>query len=702
MRVLLARISGSLLPALLLGACSKSPDQAAPVSGPVALSAETLKTLQTVTADRAVRLVWLEEPDSAQPERQLFAYGSADGLGLRTVPEATGDLARPLLTGDGESIVFTKINARSDGGKSAFMPEMFTCPWAGGQPKSLGSGMALDLWRDPANNTVYVYAVEQLLPGNINRLAGEKLLRFRLDQPEEKEIIWTATPLGTEQFQLSADGRRAAGLFPFPKAGVADLTAQTLTPLPAGAWPALCPDNSYAAALLDGSRRRLRVFAPNLDPGWELTFMGASGWRDGGVLHPRWSNDPSVMVCTGPYPEEGSASDICLVRFRDDLRTIQHVVRLTEGRRAFSPAAWVEDGSFSLTALPQQPVLIPQPAPKPWPIATDSLLFAWENNHRTAPLPQAPAALTPHGFALWGRYAAMDPSGGWFQADPAVAAKISQECAASSAWAMEMILTERQAPPPVSVRLAALLLDDGREAFAVYRVDRKLVLRLLLGGGPEKPAQVYPVILTNLAIEADRPVHLALSIRNNRLACWLDGQMQKDFQLDNSGLAAWAAGRLSFGDPQPYGSPWSGTMERIAIYGRALGDDEIRTAAETAASFVESRTRPIRHKVKAVLAALPPRATSGASNEAAVSLWDVSQVFAGGMELRRIGVTAWTRLQGRDVPSSFPTTGQTMELSLETADDHPELETIPTLKPLGLTEETPLYFYAVPLVPPPP
>ena len=692
----------SLLPALLLAGCSKSPDPPLQAAPSLVLSEGTLKALNTVTGDRAVRVVWLEQADPAKPERQIFAYGSADGPGLRQIPGASGDLARPLLSSDGTSIVFTKLNSQPADGKTSYAPEIFICPWAGGTVKSLGPGMAVDLWRDPSDNKEYVYAVENLLPGTTPRLTGEKLLRFLPATPDGKEIIWTATPLGTEQFQVSADGRRAAGLFPFPKAGVADLTNQTLTPLPAGAWPALAADNSYAATMLDGSRRRLRVSAPNLDPGWELTFMGASGWRDGGILHPRWTNDPSVLVCTGPYQEEGLAADLCLVRFRDDLRTIQQVARLTEGQRAFSPDAWVENGGFTLTALPQQPVVIPRPAPKPWPVTSDSLLFAWENSRQANPRTQVSAALTAYGFATWGRYSGMDTSGGWFEADPAVAAKINQECRASSAWAMELILTERQTQPPVSVRLAALMLDDGREAFALYRVDRKLVLRILLGGTSDKPALVYPVVLTNLAIEADRPVHLALSLRNNRLACWLDGQMQKDFQLDSSGLAAWGAGRLIFGDPHPYGSAWSGNLERVAVYSRALGDDEIRTAAETAAEFVENRTRAILHKVKATLAALPSPDNSSAPGQAAVSLWDVTQVFAGGMDISRIAVISWTRLHGHSVPSTFPLIGQSMELMLETGDDHPELESIPLLKPLGFSGETPLYFYAVPLSPPDP
>ena len=72
------------------------------------------------------------------------------------------------------------------------------------------------------------------------------------------------------------------------------------------------------------------------------------------------------------------------------------------------------------------------------------------------------------------------------------------------------------------------------------------------------------------------------------------------------------------------------------------------------------------------------------------------------MDIRRIAVVSWTRLQGRPVPSIFSQSGQKMELLLETGEDHPELESIPLLKPPGLSEDTPLYFYAVPLTPPAP
>ena len=533
-------------------------------------------------------------------------------------------------------------------------------------------------------------------PGAAGRLEGEKLLRFLPASPDEREIIWTATPVGAEQFQMSRDGRRAVGLFPFPKAGLANLTDQTLSPLAAGGWPAGASDDSYATAILDGSRRRLRCVAPNLDPGWELTFVGAPGWSDGGLLHPRWSNDPTLLVFTGPHVAEDGVADIALGRLRPDLRRIEQVVRLTEGRRALSPDLWVENGGSVQSSLPQQPAVAPRPQPAPWPSAADHLVFAWDHAQRPAPVAAAAASLKPQGFATWGRYHSMDPSGGWFAADPAVAAKLGASAAAASAWSMELILTERPAAPPLSVRLAALMLDDGREAFALYRVDRKLVLRVLLGGTAERPAHVYPVILTNLAIESDRPVHLLLSLRNNRLSCWLDGQVGQEFQLPSSGLAAWGPGQLSFGDPQPYGTPWSGTLDRVAMWSRALGSDEARQAAEVAQAWMSTRTRPARLKLKATLAALPTPPSPLPDQLLGLSIWDVQQVFMGQLEAKRIAVADWTRLQGQPVPSTLPAVGQTIDFYLEPWEDHEELANIPAAAAPGALG-LPIYFLSRPL-----
>lgn len=673
----------------------------------------TLVAVRELTEGRAVKAVWLEETaaEGAPMARQIFAFDAAGkGSGMARLGGESGDLARPLVSADGEGVVVTRLGISKTESGFSYSPQVLWQPWDGGPAKPLGAGMAVDVWNNPADGAAYIYAVESLLPSTQgSRLTGETLVRFRVDKPEDREIVWTESALGAEEFQLSRDGRRAAGVFPFPKAAMANLDDRTLTPLASGAWTAMAADDSYAVAVLDGTRKRLKILAPNLNPGWELTFAGADGWPEtgGAIHHPQWTNDARILVFTGPFENDTAGADVRLMRLRPDLRKVEKIARLTESRRALSPSVWVESGGAQPAELPQEPVIIPKKELKPWPSTEDGLVFAWESARREKPLPMAPASLKPHGFATVGRFFGMNLSGGWYQADAAAAEKIGQSCAASNAWSMELILTERTTLTPVSVRLAALILNDGREAFALYRVDRKLVLRVLLGGTPDRPAVVYPVVLTNLAIESDRPVQVLMSLRNNRLSCWVDGQMMKDFSLESSGLAAWGAGKLSFGDAQPYGTPWTGWMERVAVFSRALSYEECRESAETAAQWLEGRTRPTRSKVQAKLLALPAapanaHSAGGTENgdRLALSAWEVEQVFMGQVEEKRIAVADWDQLSGAMVPPRLPEVGKSMELWLETWEDHPELENIPE-RAAALAGGMPRYFLARPLQPPP-
>ncbi|MDB6134610.1 MAG: hypothetical protein JWM59_2853 [Verrucomicrobiales bacterium] len=695
---------GLLLAGWALTGCSKKPKKSLI---PASLSPVAAAALNELAAGRPVSAVWLEETSvkkGAPPARQLFVYRTADQKGIHRLGVEGGDLARPLVSPDGKGVVLTRLGmTRNDSGFS-FAPQVLWQGWDGSASKPLGVGMAVELWTNPADGTTMVYAVETLQPSAQLRLTGEKLVRFRTDKPEDREIIWTETPLNAEQFQISRDGRRAAGAFPFPKAGLANLETQTFTSPAPGAWAALASDDSYALAVLDGTRKRLRCFAPNMDRGWELTLSGAAGWPEGGLLHPRWSNDPRVLTFTGPYPEETTAADIWLLRLRDDLRRVEKVARLTEGRKALTPSVLIEGGTQS-SSLPQEPVVVPKPEPKPWPSTEDGLVFAWESAKpgREKPLPMAPGSLTPQGFATVGRHFEMNLSGGWYEADEAAAARIAQACAASSAWSMELILTERTTQPPVSVRLAALMRPDGRgEQFALYRVDRRLVLRVLLGGTPERPPVVYPVVLTNLAIEGDRPVQVIVTLRNNRLSCWVDGQMMKSIELESSGFAGWGAGKLIFGDPQPYGTPWTGWMERVAVYSRALSDEECRTSSTTADQWIQGRTRPTRSKVQAKLIETVPAASPAAGQDGdalSLSTWEVDQVFMGQVDEKRIAVAQWDRLRSKAVPPVAVEPGKSGELWLELWEDHPELEGV-TVRPSPQAAGLRRYFLGRPLAPP--
>jgi hypothetical protein len=152
-------------------------------------------------------------------------------------------------------------------------------------------------------------------------------------------------------FQLSVDGRMASGNFPWPDGGVADLVSHSWRRLARGCWAGLSPDNNYLFWLLDDSHRNLTVSGSVGDTIRQVRINGAPGIDDYEVYHPRWSNDPRVMVMTGPY-KVGSGTnriggggrevEIYVGSFNADFTAIESWWQVTKNDKGdFFPDVWV-------------------------------------------------------------------------------------------------------------------------------------------------------------------------------------------------------------------------------------------------------------------------------------------------------------------------------------------------------------------------
>lgn len=263
---------------------------------------------------------------------------------------------------------------------------------------------------------------------------------------------------------------------------------------------------------------------------------------------------------------------------------------------------------------------------------------------------------------------------------------------------MEALITERRTQPPCSVRILALRTADGRDAFALYRVNGMLVARVLTGG-PDQAPVIERFTLTPLSIEDDRPFSLVLTLHAARLGCYLDGQFMKEFALDQPGLAAWKDLRLTAGDPEPYGTPWTGQLERIALYSRALAAAEVTDIWTATEALLSNRQRPTRIKLKARLAEITPLHTPAGTDAAQpwlqASAWDVEQVHLGFLKPKRITVLQWSWLDGKAAPLPQIKVGQSIDLSVESLDDHPEVRGIKTHNALT-GGENPVYLDTTP------
>ena len=167
------------------------------------------------------RVAWVQQ-DGKDPEAVgdglvLMGYDSDDGRGERVILGERGSYVKPLITPDGSRIIFS---TRPKPGPA----EVFVVNWDGSDRRKLGEGFALGVWKAPDSGRQFVFAGT-----DITNWEFANIWRFPIDDPAARELAWNGAPVSIDNFQVSADGRFAAGMYPWPEAGVADLHTRTLT-----------------------------------------------------------------------------------------------------------------------------------------------------------------------------------------------------------------------------------------------------------------------------------------------------------------------------------------------------------------------------------------------------------------------------------------------------------------------------------------
>ncbi len=642
--------------------------------------------LAAATGQRAVRLVWSESP-AADPlgtstRQVLRGWDSVRGTTLQSISSTSGNYSRPLLSSDGRSIYYTDRRASTDSsGTKEYDPEIFTIPFTGGTPQSLGRGFAVAVRQDAGQD--WIYALSTLRSSKRELLSGDRLVKFTRDKPGDREIVWSASELGVD-CQVSRDGTQASGLFPWPQAGRADLATHTLSMTGHGTTPTLAPDDSYAQALLDGTRKRLRFFIPQVEPGWEVDCAALPEMAASPLNHPRWSNDPCFMTWTGPYPQETARGGVWAIQFRPDLRSVEHVIRITPAdytSAALYPDMWVEGGAGRQSALVQQPSTTAVKPLTNWPQDPQGLHFSWEHSRRTG------TPLTLHSAARPGYHGALLLDGGGWAAAPAdTAAAFSSASRDSAAWSLELALTEERFSLPLSIRLFSIRGTGGEDILSLYRVGHQLVLRQTLGAA----AVVTPTVIATVRPDHLQTILLTLTYQRGTLTYYLNGQAMRALKLTPPELTAWKAASLIIGDPQPYGEPWKGSIERIALYSRALPAEDIRTTALAAQERFSLRRLPATSNVRARLISSPALPTNTSQPTLHASLWEIESTTAGpDLATPRITLLQWAALGGTATPLPSLQPGAIRTFPVTAMEDHPELDTATVHN--TLTEQAPLY-----------
>jgi hypothetical protein len=331
---------------LLCAACSTSET----IEGPAA-------ELRRFTGAHT-RVVWVQgdgtDPYALGDNLVLMGFATDDDRGERMIRDERGSYVKPLLSPSGDRIVYSTRPTKPGG------PEMFLVNFDGSGFRKLGPGLALTIWRDPADGAEWVY-----VGLDTKEYDAATVSRFLIDDPARKQLVWNKTLVSSDTFQVSADGRMAAGLFPWPNAAVAGLPNGELKKVGDGCWTAMVAAGSPVCWVFDGAHRNLSLFDTATSRKWMVNINKAPGFGNAEVYHPRWTNHPRFMTLSGPYNQGGAnqvrsggkQSEIWLGRFSEDFTAVEAWQRVTFNDAGDSyPDLWIDKARSPYPARSTVPI----------------------------------------------------------------------------------------------------------------------------------------------------------------------------------------------------------------------------------------------------------------------------------------------------------------------------------------------------------
>ena len=243
------------------------------------------------------RIVWAQgdgSPDAGEGNQLiLMGFDSDDGKGERVILSERRSYMKPKLTSRIDRIVFSTHVIPGPA-------ETFIVNWDGTGLRKLADGYALTLWQNPADGSDWVYLGTDSVKYDFRTVS-----RFPIDAPQKRELVWNTTLVSMEGFEVTPDGRYAGGMFPWPGAGIADLSRKTFRKFGEGCWTSLADARGPLFWYFDGAHRNVTMVDVDASTRWVVNLNGAPGFNGAEVSHPRWSNHPRFLSITGPYNQGG-------------------------------------------------------------------------------------------------------------------------------------------------------------------------------------------------------------------------------------------------------------------------------------------------------------------------------------------------------------------------------------------------------------
>ncbi len=610
---------------------------------------------------RRTKVAWMQTPHhtdwyGVMGQGSVMVLDTADGEGERLLFENSGGASKPMITPDGEQVIFTDQLAH----------RVYAIPFEGGAPVEITEGFGAEVWRDPETNLDWVYARTSFLHTKAT------LFRVRLDNPSIREnVIASVVDIGAKGapwLQLSQDGRRATEAFPWPKCGVIAFPNGKWQVHQNGCWPSMSPDNSYRFFIFKGDHKEATMFdADGKNPrSVRLNQMLVN--HNQKVYHPRWSNHPRYLTVTAPFQLE--ESEVYLGKFAEDFNSVSGWVQVSDNEQYdFFGDAWIEPESAQMTkGMPPVLAVSPQGALQKqgleWPISTRDMVVLWgdavANNLIERPDGTFFTCLGEMtGRARFTRHLGVDLGGGGFDI-AADRKEWERRFRQSDSFSLELGL-ELTAESKYG-RLIAFGPTERTKVIVDVDDGRTLTIRTL------GKKEVGPYELGRL--EIDRPVHLAMEFTDDKLRWWWNGDLAGEQKFIPSKNFP-SSRDIRFGDGK-----LQAHVERIAAYARRMDSSELEKHAQIYKEQVKERKPVPAVKVEAKLVEQTvtpsPKAIAPYRRCMVENLYEIQKVESGDLDNQRIVVTQWAILDGR-VLKKLPKLGETYSLTLQPFATRPEL-----------------------------
>lgn len=648
--------------ATLLAACSSDEQEkkAAKKPLPPTLHEEDLRKF---TGART-KVVWTQFQKSDKADKQgtsrhhfLYAVDSDDGRGNRKVLEAEGNYAFPIITPDGEHIVFTRKEKVVKGDKRKFNPTIEIVKFDGTGLKKLGTGYAQEVWEDPETGKHWIYAGDEFVFTSSTAPICKRIIRFPIGDPSKREVVWDRTEMGTDSFAISRDGKRFAGLFPWPQAGIGNLEDGTWEPLSNGCWTSMAPDNSYTSWVFDGAHKNIHLFEADGSESAKIRVNSHPKLKGQEVYHPRWGNDVGFMVLSGPHlrhkgKRSGKEIEIFIGKFSPEFDRIESWFQVTDnGLPDIYPDIWIEGGSAHEHQVPRHETTEPIVAKSAkWPSDPAGLVFKWQNirakNEFTAADGKSHVTRTEaDGHAHYGPNYEMKTTGGSFH--PILESDVLLQRAVQNGEFSFQGLVTADSPSGAVFEIGAysLRVEDGLLSFYA---------------GAQSCSKFA-------SIAAGTPTHIVLNVaKGNLTGAFINGAPVST--ITDDGFPKSGAG-----DELTFGRELDGRLEHLAFYNRAISAEEV-TADFSLLSAVLAKRKPIqRTKLMGKLVATSPMKTVEEIAPYVRAL--VHYVYeTDDPKFKQIAVAHWSILDSKILPGLPREIGKTYELNIEPMDAHPQLD----------------------------